>query len=245
MFSWPTQRETAGDGERFAKRIFFSGKQGGGKSVSLGMNLDQGAPTIHFQILTLEKRRVRVYSEGKDWQPLLRRVRREEAAAQEELVAQLWSQVAGRIHGLCPRRKTVEDLAQEVFTKIFSKLWQYRGGVFEAWVDQVTRRICYDALRKQKVRPEWTFTDVGDEVREAASEDEVADIDAAEVLADLFRKLPDEVAWLLREVELEERNIGEVAREMGWTSTATRLRLFRARKKLQSVFNESIPNQKR
>ena len=177
-------------------------------------------------------------STSKDWRPILARVRSGDQEAQVELVETLWPQVAGRIHGLCPRRETVEDLSQEVYARIFSKLEQYRGGVFEAWVDQLTRRICYDALRKQRVRPEWTFTDLGEDgPAEAAQEPpDPADLDAAEVLEKLFALLPPEIAWLLDEVELKERPIGEVAREMGWTNTAGRLRLFRARRKLETVF---------
>ncbi len=202
------------------------------------MRLAHVATSINFSFITPDVCGPRVKTEGKDWQPLLKRVRDEDPAAQRELVEKLWPQVAGRIHGLCPRRDTVEDLAQEVFAKIFTKLWQYRGGVFEAWVDQLTRRICYDALRKQRIRPEWTFTDVGDEVRESAAPDVVGNIDAGEILGQLFRRLPDEVAWLLREVELEERSISEIAREMGWTNTAARLRLFRARKMLKTEFQK-------
>ncbi|MDA7882322.1 RNA polymerase sigma factor, partial [Akkermansiaceae bacterium] len=167
------------------------------------------------QHLPVATGRIMVRTEGKDWSGLLVRVRAEEPAAQQELVAALWPQVSGRIQGLCPRRDSVEDLAQDVFVKIFAKLWQYRGGVFEAWVDQVTRRVCYDALRKQRVRPEWTFTDVGDEAEEQAASGggDMNNVDAIEVLAKLFQLLPDEVAWLLREIELKERSISQVAQE--------------------------------
>ncbi len=48
-----------------------------------------------------------------DWSDLLRRVRSKDAEAQRQLVEQLWPQVSGRIQVLCPRRDTVEDLAQE------------------------------------------------------------------------------------------------------------------------------------
>lgn len=175
---------------------------------------------------------------SRDWRPLLARVRSGEEEAQVELVESLWPQVSGRIHGLCPRRETVEDLSQEVYARIFSKLGQYRGGVFEAWVDQLTRRICYDALRKQRVRPEWTFTDLGEDgpAEPVQTPPDPADLDAAEVLRKLFALLPGEVTWLLDEVELKERAIGEVAHEMGWTKTAGRLRLLRARRKLKAVF---------
>jgi len=191
----------------------------------------------HLPIVT---GRIMGRSEGKDWSELLARVRADEPAAQQELVAALWPQVSGRIQGLCPRRDSVEDLAQDVFVKIFAKLSQYRGGLFEAWVDQITRNVCYDALRKQRIRPEWTFTDVGEEAEEpvAVEGGDMNNVDALEVLTKLFQLLPDEVAWLLREVELKERSISQVAEEMGWTNTATRLRLFRARKKLKKVFNQ-------
>ncbi|MGI9243207.1 MAG: RNA polymerase sigma factor [Verrucomicrobiales bacterium] len=175
-----------------------------------------------------------------DWDPLLQRVRASEPAAERELVERLYPRVARRVAGLRPRRATVDDLVQDVMIKVFQKLDQFRGGAFVAWVDVIARRTCYDALRKQRVRPEWTFAELGDRAPGERAEAglEPGDIDAAEVLAKLFARLPDEIAWLLQEVELKSRPIGEVAREMGWAAGAARLRLFRARKKLKRVFEE-------
>ena len=104
----------------------------------------------------------------------------------------------------------------------------------------IAKRTCYDALRKQRVRPEWTFAELGGGTpidREVPGL-EPGDLDAAEVLGELFALLPGEQAWLLREVELRERPIGEGAKEMGWAAGPARLRLFRARKKLKRVFEE-------
>ena len=175
-----------------------------------------------------------------DWKPLLQRVRASEAAAERELVERLYPRVAGRVAGLRPRRSTVDDLVQDVMIKVFQKLDQFRGGAFVAWVDVIAKRTCYDALRKQRVRPEWTFAELGEGApkEQAVAGLEPGDIDAAEVLAKLFAQLPDEIAWLLQEVELKERSIGEVAKEMGWAAGPARLRLFRARKKLKRVFEE-------
>lgn len=173
------------------------------------------------------------------WDSLVARALEGDPSAERALVDALWPSVMQRIHRHCPRRETAEDLAQDVFLKVFSKLEQFRGGNLEAWVDRIARNVCYDALRKQRVRPEWTFTDVGTLPEEAPDPHsvDVNDLEAAEVIAKLFQQLPDEVAWLLREVELEQRSISEVAADMGWTQTAARLRLFRARRKLRSVFN--------
>jgi len=176
---------------------------------------------------------------GQDWTPLLDRVRKGDESAGRELVEALWPQVAGTIAGLCPRRDEIEDLAQDVFLKVFTCLRQYRGGSFRAWVDVMTRRVCYDALRKQRVRPEWRFSDLPDfetgglvDSKASAGGD-----DARDILVQLFAKLPAQQAWLLKRVELEECAIGEVSREMGWTEVAGRLRLLRARRQLKKAYD--------
>jgi len=180
------------------------------------------------------------------WEKLLAGVAAGEPAAERELVNRLWPQVAGRLNKLCPRRSEVEDLAQEVFLRVFTKLPQYRGGIFEAWVDIIARRVCYDALRKGRVRPEWTFSELGDfdasgieDEREAGQPQE-----ARRILNLLFQKLPSQQAWLLKTVELEQKSIGEVSREMGWTKVAGRLRLLRARRALTRAYDAWEPEEK-
>lgn len=177
-------------------------------------------------------------AEDFDWGPLLERARREESEAQRELVSVLWPRIAPRLARLCPRRDDVEELAQLVYLKVFDKLWQFRGGSFEAWVDRIARRVCYDALRKQSVRPEWRFSDLENFDVEMARDrsEQVSTVDASEILAQLFKRLPPEQAWLLNEVEIQERSIGEVSQELGWTAVAGRLRLMRARKKLKTLY---------
>lgn len=178
------------------------------------------------------------------WTALIERVRCRDAAAEREVVERLYPRIVGLVRTWKARRETVEDLVQEVYLRMFSRLDQYRGGSFPAWVDVITRRVCYDALRKRRVRPEWTFAELGDDAPAAAGiAVEPADIDAAEVVSALLAALLPEQAWLLREVELAERSIGEVSKEMGWTAVGGRLRLFRARQALKRVYHERNPHE--
>jgi RNA polymerase sigma-70 factor (ECF subfamily) len=174
-----------------------------------------------------------------DWDAILRRARAGEESAQRELVERLWPRVAGQAAKWCPRNSEVEDLAQEVFLRVFSRLWQFRGGSFPAWVEVITRRVCYDALRKQKVRPEWRFADLGDfrpeEVPDGA-EPSGGRSEARRVVMELLARMSPEQAWLIREVEFKDRSIGVVSREMGWTEVAGRLRLLRARRRLRQLY---------
>lgn len=169
------------------------------------------------------------------WAALVDDVRSGVSGSEQELIARLWPLVSRIALRLCPRRDCVEDLAQESFIKIFQKLDQWRGGAFEGWCGQIVRRVCYDALRRRKVRPEWTFAELGAEIDgEAVGNPEVTE--AAEVLRVLFSRISPDAAWLLNEVELCERAIGEVSQEMGWTKTAGRLRLMRARRQLKAAY---------
>jgi RNA polymerase sigma-70 factor (ECF subfamily) len=175
-------------------------------------------------------------AEDPDWPRLVGAARAGDAAAARLLVECLFPRVAGRIGGLLPRRGEVEDLAQEVFLRVFSRLGQFDRGSFPAWVDSITRHVCYDALRRQRVRPEWRFADFPEDPPEPADDRSVENADAAEIVARLFNSILPEQAWLLREVEIAGRSIGEVSSDMGWTAAGGRLRLFRARNALKRAY---------
>jgi RNA polymerase sigma-70 factor (ECF subfamily) len=58
----------------------------------------------------------------------------------------------------------VEDIAQEVFTKIYFSLPQFRiEASFEAWLYRITVNQCYDYLRKRKREAQVTESDLSDE----------------------------------------------------------------------------------
>src|SRR5437763_7446935 len=67
-----------------------------------------------------------------------------------------------------PRRESGEDLAQEIFLKMFTNLEQYRGEVpLEHWVSRIAVNHCLNALRSQRSRPEWRWADLSSEQADA------------------------------------------------------------------------------
>lgn len=178
-----------------------------------------------------------------DWHTLVGRVRAADPRAERELVDRLYPRIQSILRVWKSRRDGLDDLAQEVFLRVFSRLDQFRDGSFPAWVDVITRRVCYDALRRQRVRPEWTFADLGDAAPAEPQVSPPEDSDAAEIVSQLLAQLPATQAWLLSEVELAQRPIGDVSREMGWTAVGGRLRLFRARQALKNAYHEWKENE--
>ncbi len=73
----------------------------------------------------------------------LERVRQRDEEAARELVAHLYPLVIKIVRSHLPRRVAEEDLAQEIFLKVFANLDQYRGAVpFEHWVSRVAVSTC-------------------------------------------------------------------------------------------------------
>ena len=62
------------------------------------------------------------------------------------------------------RPEDVEDVAQEVFLRLYFSLDQLRTAeVFEPWLYRLTVNAAYDYLRKQRRRPEYRMSDLSEQ----------------------------------------------------------------------------------
>lgn len=183
--------------------------------------------------------------EGDDDIPeLIARVRKRDEGAARALIDRLGPLIAKIIGGHSVLRDEAEDLAQDIFFNVFRSIETWRGdGPLEHWVARIARCTCIDRLRRKKARPEQRIPDLtpGEiELLEASqstqpNSDSQAE-DALNLLEKILNTLPPADAWLLRQVELEQRTVADVASEAGWTNGATHIRLFRARSRLKRAF---------
>ncbi len=189
-----------------------------------------------------------------DWSECLRRVRQQDPEAASRLVEQLYPHVMRIIATRLPRRQSGEDLAQEIFLKMFTNLEQYRGAVpFENWVSRIAVNHCLNALRAERSRPEWRWADLSSEQADAldaalASTSETPDpahaMAAKELVDRLLDSLDPQDRWIVQLLELEERSLEEVRQLTGWSATRIRVRAFRARRRLNKNFKR-LTNQKK
>lgn len=173
---------------------------------------------------------------------LLDRVRRGDDAAAAELITMHYPHVARIVRANLPRGEAIEDLIQEVFLRIFSRLGSYRGDApFGHWVARLSVNVCIDHLRAHRRRPELRWSDLGetgqDILRESlAVRDSGAGArasEARELVDRLLSGLRAEQQLVIRMLDLEERPVAEVARITGWSEGLVRVRAFRARRALQ------------
>lgn len=184
----------------------------------------------------------------------LDRVRKRDQIAARELVEHLHPLVIRIVRAHLPRRVSEEDLAQEVFLKMFTRLEQYQGAVpFTHWVSRIAVTTCIDHLRAQKRRPELRWADLTERETDVldhamTSEHEVAPDDALaarELIAKLFERLKPEDRLVIQYLDLEQKSLAEISALTGWNQTLIKVRAFRARRKLQQHYRELTQSERK
>ncbi len=175
----------------------------------------------------------------------LSRVRRHDQAAARELVEHLYPTIIRIVRANLPRRVAEEDLSQEIFLKMFTRLDQYRGAVpFSHWVSRIAVTTCIDHLRAQKLRPEYRWADLSERQAEVlhsvmADDNDVPAGDALaarELVQTLLARLPPAERLIIQLRELEQKTFAEITGITGWNNSVAKVRAFRARRKLHRLF---------
>lgn len=179
----------------------------------------------------------------------LDRVRKGDEASVRALMQHLHPLVMKIVRSHRPRRLEEEDLAQMIYTKVFTRLEQYEGKVpFTHWVSRVAVNTCLSAIKAEASRPEWRFADLGEEEQVvvenlAATTDE---LDAAhqagssELVTKLMETLSPEDRLVLQALHLEGRSVAEIQQMTGWSGALVKVRAFRARHKLRKALKKLL-----
>jgi RNA polymerase sigma factor (sigma-70 family) len=177
----------------------------------------------------------------------LDRVRKRDQIAARELVEHLHPLVIRIVRSHLPRRVAEEDLAQEIFLKMFTRIDQYKGAVpFTHWVSRIAVTTCIDHLRAQKRRPELRWADLSERETDVldsviTNESDVAPDDALaakELVHKLMDQLKPDDRLVIQYLDLEQKSIAEISELTGWNPTLVKVRAFRARRKLQRFYRD-------
>jgi len=177
----------------------------------------------------------------------LERVRARDQVAARELVEHLHPLVIRIVRAHLPRRVPEEDLAQEVFMKVFTRLGQFQGAVpFSHWVSRIAVTTCIDHLRAQKRRPEFRWADLSEKEADVldavlTSENDVGVNDALaarELVAKLLDQLKPADRLVIQMLDLEQKTLIEISQLTGMSTSLIKVRAFRARRKLQKLFEQ-------
>ncbi len=173
---------------------------------------------------------------------LVARVQKRDEMAFRELVERYQNKVFSIIYGILRNRNDAEDIAQQVFAKVYSSIGNFdsRSSLL-TWIYKITVNECYDYLRKKRVRKLVYESDISEEDTRLMENSEVtqdrgvpADVRLAQrdLLLKLLEKISDEDRTLILLKEVEGHSVEELAQRTGMNENTVKVKLFRARQKL-------------
>jgi RNA polymerase sigma-70 factor (ECF subfamily) len=173
---------------------------------------------------------------------VIRRCQGGDEAAFRQIVEQHRSKVFSIIYGIVRNRNDAEDIAQQVFAKIYFSIkgFDFRSSL-STWIYKIAVNECYDYLRKQKVRKLVYESDLGEDDARTMENSEMAAerrpsaahrTERRDYLMKLLSKVTEEERVLLIQKEVEGRTVQELAEITGLNENTIKVKLFRARQKL-------------
>ena len=173
-------------------------------------------------------------------------IRRAQAGDREafgELVEQYRKRVFSTVFHLLHRPDEVEDVAQDIFLKVFRTIgsYNYRAS-FGTWLNRVTVNHCYDYLRRIRSSRVSYFGELSDEQRRQidsgserkreAGPGSERRVVARDLVTKLLERAPADDRVVLALKELQDLSVEEIADTLKLKPSTVKVRLHRARKRM-------------
>src|SRR5579862_9267464 len=194
-------------------------------------------------------------SKGEEERDLVRLAQSGTEAAFEELIRRHQQRVLALVGSILRRREDVEDVAQQVFLKVFISLKRFDlRSAFSTWLYKITVNECWDYLRKKKVRPLVYEADLSEEQVSRLDGIVSADrppegpnvrLETREALERLLEALPEQDRQLLVLKEMEGFSVQELAEILSLNVNTVKVRLFRARGRIMDVYRRRTASGKK
>lgn len=186
--------------------------------------------------------RKRVDHRNSEEADLVRRVQARDEIAFRQIVERYQNKVFSIIYGILRNHNDAEDIAQQVFAKIYFSIenFDFRSSLL-TWIYKITVNECYDYLRKKRVRKLVYESDFSEEdsllmensqpaSEKSAPVDET--LEQRDLLLKLLAKVSDEDRNLILLKEVEGHSVEELAQMTGMNENTIKVKLFRTRQKL-------------
>jgi len=156
-----------------------------------------------------------------------------EQAAARELFRREQRRVHATLYRVLGHNRDIDDLLQETFLQVFQSLRRYRAeALLSTWIDRIAVRVAYRYLQRKKptvaleMLPDLPEPSVSPD-RRALARDGVRRFYAA------VDELPPAARIAFTLHELDGRSIAEAAKLTETSVTATKVRIWRARRALK------------
>jgi RNA polymerase sigma-70 factor (ECF subfamily) len=181
---------------------------------------------------------------------LMLRVQRDEPGAFAELVTHYWPRICGRFYRWLTDRQEAEDLAQDVFLRLYRSRKRYQPRArFSTWLYHISRNVARNALRTRRRHPCLrvgslaVFEEETPQIRPGREESPSQPLERSELIVQVREAVARLVGRQRTALELhqfQDRSYAEIASTMDMTLKATKSLLYRARNQLRVNLAEMI-----
>lgn len=175
---------------------------------------------------------------NKPEEDLIEACKKQDRAAQR----QLFEKYSSRMMAICIRysdtRQDAEDLLQDGFIKIFSKIGSFKGNsTLSTWMSRVLINMAINRLNRDKRR--FKETSLEDEYMnyDDSDVDLPEDVDGQAVL-NTMKELPEKYEVVLNLYAIDGMNHREIAKLLGISEGGSKSRLSRARSLLRDLLKD-------
>ncbi len=184
---------------------------------------------------------------------LMLRVRSDEHGAFQELVERFQHRLINVLSHLCGRADEAEDLAQEVFLRVYRAREDYHPQAkFSTWLFTIANNVALNALRRKQRKPtvQLLATDSGPlgqrpvealaAARTAPPDHQLHQEELVKVIRSALDQLNDRQRLAVVLNKFEELSYEEIAQIMGITTKAVKSLLSRARCQLRDLLRDYV-----
>ena len=173
---------------------------------------------------------------------LLLRAKEGSEEAFEEIIKLYQQKVCTTIFYMVKNENIVEDLAQEVFIKVYKNLSKFNEeSSLYTWIYRITMNTCIDEIKKEKkITYINTFVETEDGELEVQLEDETQKLDEIvenkykrETLVKAIKNLPDEQRALIVLRDIRQYKYMEIAEMLKLNLGTVKSKINRARQALK------------
>ena len=188
----------------------------------------------------------------------IRRAQQGDVSAYEALVRKHQRRVMSIVGGILRWRDDVEDVAQQVFLKVYLSIQRFDGrSSFSTWIYKITVNETFDHLRKRKARRLVYESDLSEEqerhIQETTGSTRPGNsspltlerIESRQMLDRLLAELSPEDRMMLVLKEVEGFSVQEISAVMSQNTNTIKVRMFRARRRLAELYRKRFGSRHR
>jgi RNA polymerase sigma-70 factor (ECF subfamily) len=158
--------------------------------------------------------------------------------AWEIIVRQHWRKVFNVAYKFVGRHDAAEDLAQDIFLKIFRSLDTFdRRANFQTWLISVSRNLCIDHYRsvrkeRQTIDRQVSADELTPVSAEVAPDAALEQRDLAQLLRRALERLPESLRTAVVMRDIQELSYQEIADRLGLPEGTVKSRINRGRREM-------------